>query len=77
VTELLCTWFCNTTDISLLGEFQTAITPWGQMLAQSRCVRGSTILGDGDAVPMLVAPSLVRQSMVKGGQGRPEHGRLA
>jgi len=61
----------------LAGRVPDRNQAMGQMLAQSECVRGSTILGDGNAAPMLVAPSLVRQSMVKGGQGRPEHGRLA
>jgi two-component system chemotaxis sensor kinase CheA len=58
---------------TLLGEFQTVIKPLGQMFAQSRCISGSTILGSGDVALILDVPSLVRQSMAKGGQGQPEH----
>jgi two-component system chemotaxis sensor kinase CheA len=52
---------------TLLGEFQTVIKPLGKMFGQSRCISGSTILGNGDVALILDVPALINQAM--GGSG--------
>jgi two-component system chemotaxis sensor kinase CheA len=48
---------------TLLGEFQTVIKPLGKMFGQSRCISGSTILGNGDVALILDVPALINQAM--------------